>query len=280
MAIRFIGLGSVTTTAFAERDAVYSLAGQLVARVDGRGNVFDLSNRYVGLLLRDGRVARDPASLPPLPATAFEDVPGRREPPAEVPRMSALARLPRPYIDATLPSSPPAPACAQASPRLARFLLHALTMALPALLAPYLLSAVLQSGDLWADGVGRLLVAGLLCLAILVGIAAGMLLRRSIRSRVGRVIVVGPESVQELARAELERPGKRSVRVVEWFFDARAGSDAAKRCASLLQSGLVDRVLFHSCSCGAVYDRDVNAAKIILARGLARLAGGIPSLSA
>jgi IS605 OrfB family transposase len=35
-----------------------------------------------------------------------------------------------------------------------------------------------------------------------------------------------------------------------------------------------------SCSCGAVHDRDVNAAKIILARGLARLAGGIPSLSA
>jgi IS605 OrfB family transposase len=32
--------------------------------------------------------------------------------------------------------------------------------------------------------------------------------------------------------------------------------------------------------CGAVHDRDVNAAKIILARGLARLAGGIPSLSA
>jgi transposase len=36
-----------------------------------------------------------------------------------------------------------------------------------------------------------------------------------------------------------------------------------------------------SCSaCGAVHDRDVNAAKIILARGLARLAGGITSLSA
>jgi IS605 OrfB family transposase len=35
-----------------------------------------------------------------------------------------------------------------------------------------------------------------------------------------------------------------------------------------------------NCSCGAVHDRDVNAAKIILARGLARLAGGIPSLSA
>jgi len=32
--------------------------------------------------------------------------------------------------------------------------------------------------------------------------------------------------------------------------------------------------------CGAAHDRDVNAAKIILARGLARLAGGIPSLSA
>ncbi|QBE67547.1 transposase [Pseudoduganella lutea] len=32
--------------------------------------------------------------------------------------------------------------------------------------------------------------------------------------------------------------------------------------------------------CGAAHDRDVNAAKIILARGLARLAGGISSLSA
>jgi putative transposase len=32
--------------------------------------------------------------------------------------------------------------------------------------------------------------------------------------------------------------------------------------------------------CGASHDRDVNAAKIILARGLARLAGGIPFLSA
>jgi IS605 OrfB family transposase len=35
-----------------------------------------------------------------------------------------------------------------------------------------------------------------------------------------------------------------------------------------------------SCSCGAVHDRDVNAARIILARGLARLAGGTPFLSA
>ncbi|MGK5078508.1 RNA-guided endonuclease InsQ/TnpB family protein [Janthinobacterium sp. HLX7-2] len=36
-----------------------------------------------------------------------------------------------------------------------------------------------------------------------------------------------------------------------------------------------------SCSnCGAVHDRDVNSANIILARGYARLAGGIPFLSA
>ena len=32
--------------------------------------------------------------------------------------------------------------------------------------------------------------------------------------------------------------------------------------------------------CGAVHQRDVNAARVILARGHARLAGGIPFLSA
>ena len=70
-----------------------------------------------------------------------------------------------------------------------------------------------------------------------------------------------------------------------WFEEVneRYTTQACSHCGSLAGpkgvTGLGIREWVCS-ECGAVHDRDVNAAKNILARGLARLAGGTPSRSA
>lgn len=69
-----------------------------------------------------------------------------------------------------------------------------------------------------------------------------------------------------------EREGKAFVRVDRWYPSSKACSE----CGAIRDS-LPLGVRRWECSCGAVHDRDINAARNIRAEGLRLLAGGMPA---
>jgi len=71
--------------------------------------------------------------------------------------------------------------------------------------------------------------------------------------------------------AQLDGKAEEAGRVVVRV-DPRGTSQECSGCGAVVRKALAERV--HRCPCGLTLDRDINAAKVILARGLRLLRGG------
>lgn len=198
MEARFIFDSDGAPIAFIENDNVFSMDGIWAGFLFEGNSVFDQNGAYIGLLLDDGRIAKDSSKLSP-PGVPPPPPPVASHLPYSVPYRPSMPRLPDPYEEAVLLG-------ADTSAGSRSFGLYQLVLF--AAVAIVSLSFATKLGEGFADVAGLALPesAGNLLLAIASILLALFSIKQAIpvqRRVSNRLLLIGSESRRAALREQL-----------------------------------------------------------------------------